>query len=167
MLGSMRSLSFCFAAALVGALVVAQQPAGQTVTYKSAADVAAMVAKAKSQNATKAQPTIVQGLLSLAPYKANLEYRASVGTAAVHLKEAELFYVIDGSGTLTTGGKLTGETKNGDNLTGTGIEGGHDQAVSKGDAIIVPEATPHWFSKINSTLVLMSLHVPRPVPDGK
>src|SRR5580658_9012633 len=163
----MRSLSICFAVTLAAALVIAQQPAGQTVTYKSAADITAMVAKAKGQNDTKAQATIVQGLLSLAPYKANLEYRASVGTAAVHLTEAELFYVIDGSGTLTTGGKLTGETKNGVNLTGTRIEGGKDQAVAKGDAIIVPEGTPHWFSKINSTLVLMSLHVPRPVPDGK
>jgi mannose-6-phosphate isomerase-like protein (cupin superfamily) len=160
----MRSLILCFAVTLATALVIAQPPAGQTVTYKSAADIAAMAAKAKGQNDTKAQATIVQTLLSLAPYKANLEYRASVGTAAVHLTEAELFYVIDGSGTLTTGGKLTGETKNGDNLTGTGIEGGKDQAVAKGDAIIVPEGTPHWFSKINSTLVLMSLHVPRPVP---
>jgi mannose-6-phosphate isomerase-like protein (cupin superfamily) len=163
----MRSLSICLAVTLAAAVVIAQQPAGQTVTYKSAADIAAMVAGAKGKNATKAQPTIVQGLLSLAPYKANLEYRASVGTAAVHLTEAELFYVIDGSGTLTTGGKLTGETKNGDNLTGTGIEGGKDQAVAKGDAIIVPEGTPHWFSKINSTLVLMSMHVPRPVPAAK
>jgi mannose-6-phosphate isomerase-like protein (cupin superfamily) len=161
----MRSLSICFAVTLAAALLIAQQPAGQTVTYKSAADIAAMVADAKGKNATKAQPTIVQQLLSLAPYKANLEYRASVGPASVHEKEAEMFYVIDGSGTLTTGGKLTGETRtNAENLSGTGIEGGHDQTMSKGDVAIVPENTPHWFSKINSTLVLMSMHVPRPVP---
>jgi hypothetical protein len=30
----------------------------------------------------------------------------------------------------------------------------------------VPENTPHWFSAINGTVVLMSLHVPRPVPGG-
>jgi mannose-6-phosphate isomerase-like protein (cupin superfamily) len=164
----MRPISICLVVTLAAAaVVIAQQPAASPVTYKSAADIAAMAAKAKGQNDTKAQATIVQGLLTLAPYKANLEYRASVGTASVHLTEAELFYVIDGSGTLTTGGKLTGETKNGDNLTGTGIEGGANQAVSKGDAIIVPEGTPHWFSKINSTLVLMSMHVPRPVPAAK
>jgi quercetin dioxygenase-like cupin family protein len=38
------------------------------------------------------------------------------------------------------------------------------QALAKGDFVIVPENTPHWFSKINGTLVLMSLHLPRPVP---
>jgi hypothetical protein len=78
-----------------------------------------------------------------------------------------MFYVIDGSGTLITGGKLVGETKNGDNLSGTAIEGGTPQAVAKGDFIIVPENTGHSFSEIKSTLVLMSFHVPRPVPAGQ
>ena len=50
---------------------------------------------------------------------------SAVGPASVHEKEAELFYVIDGSGTLVTGGKLVGETRtNADNLAGTAIEGG-------------------------------------------
>lgn len=80
----------------------------------------------------------------------------------MHEKEAELFYVLDGSAILTTGGKLTEEKRtNAENLTGTGIEGGKNQAVAKGDVVIVPENTPHWFSKIDGTVVLMSLHVPR------
>ena len=85
-----------------------------------------------------------------------------MGPAAVHEKEAEMFYVIDGSGTLTTGGKLANEKPtNAENLTGTAIEGGKSQAVAKGDFVIVPENTPHWFSAIDGTIVLMSLHVPR------
>ncbi len=40
-------------------------------------------------------------------------------------------------------------------------------AVAKGDFVIVPENTGHWFSEIKSTLVLMSVHVPRPVPAGQ
>ena len=76
-----------------------------------------------------------------------------------------MFYVIDGSGTLVTGGKLVNESANQRrNLTGTAIANGKSQAVAKGDFVIVPENTPHWFNKINGTLVLMSLHVPRPVP---
>ncbi len=47
-----------------------------------------------------------------------------MGPAAVHEKEAELFYVIDGSATLITGGKLVNEKRtNAENLTGTAIEG--------------------------------------------
>jgi quercetin dioxygenase-like cupin family protein len=82
----------------------------------------------------------------------------------VHEREAEIFYVIDGSATLVTGGKLVKESRtNAENLTGTGIEGGTPQAVAKGDFVIVPENTPHWFSAINGTITLMSLHVPRPL----
>ena len=158
---------------LVTAAAVAQMPAQQTKqakqapapkTYVSASDVTAMMAKAKNER-KQDQANFSQALLQLAPYSANMEYRAAVPqAAAVHEKEAEMFYVIDGSGTLVTGGKLVGETRNGDNLTGTAIDGGDTQAVAKGDFFIVPENTPHWFSKINGTLVLMSLHVPRPVP---
>jgi mannose-6-phosphate isomerase-like protein (cupin superfamily) len=170
----MRAISTAVAVTLLTAALMAQQAAQQKgapqtpVTYKSAADVAAMVAKAKAQNDGKASALISQGILSLAPYKANLEYRASVGAASVHETEAEVFYVIDGAGTLVTGGKLVGESRtNPTNLTGTGIEGGTSQAVAKGDFIVVPEKTAHWFSEIKSTLVLMSMHVPRPVPDGE
>jgi mannose-6-phosphate isomerase-like protein (cupin superfamily) len=143
----------------------AQQPAKQAPkqpkTYTSAKEVVAMMAKAKSER-KQDQANFIQSLLQLAPYTANLEYRAVVGPAAVHEKEAEMFYVIDGSGTLVTGGKLAGETRtNAENLSGTAIDGGDTQAVAKGDFFIVPENTPHWFSKINGTLVLMSLHVPR------
>lgn len=133
-------------------------------TFASSADVEALIAKAKAQRKEN-QPLVSERILQLAPYRANLEYRASVGPAAVHEKEAEFFYVIDGSATLTTGGKLANEKRtNAENLTGTGIEGGTTQIVNKGDFIVVPEGTPHWFSSINGSITLMTLHVPRPVP---
>jgi len=99
-------------------------------------------------------------MIQLAPYNVSLEYRASVGPAAVHDTEAELFYVVDGSATLVTGGTLTDSTRNGANLTGKGIQGGMSRKVAKGDFIIVPEGQPHWFSAIDGTVVLMSLHLP-------
>lgn len=149
-------------AALLTVSVFAQQKGAPATPklFSSAADVQALIAAAKAQR-TKDQPIVTQRILALAPYNANLEYRASVGNASVHDTEAEMFYVIEGSGTLVTGGKLVGETRNGDNLTGSAIEGGTTQAVGKGDFIMVPEKTGHWFNKIDQTLVLMSIHVPR------
>jgi mannose-6-phosphate isomerase-like protein (cupin superfamily) len=150
-------------AVAIAAIALAQQPPApqQPKIYSSSADVQAMIAKAKS-NRKEGQAIVTDRILQLAPYSANLEYRGSVGPAAVHEKEAELFYVIDGSATLMTGGKLTNESRtNAENLTGSGIEGGTSRNISKGDFVIVPENTPHWFSSINGTLVLMSLHVPR------
>ena len=136
-----------------GQPAAAQAAPPQPVLFKSAADVAALIAKARAER-KEGQANFGQNIVRLAPYNANLEYRASVGNASIHEHEAELFYVVDGSGTMVTGGKMAG----------TAIEGGVSRTIAKGDFILVPENTPHWFSAINQTLILMSLHVPRPVP---
>jgi len=165
MRAKLTTLALMLLTASTVALLPAQQPAKQAPqpdkTYTSAKEVVAMVAKAKSER-KQDQANFIQALLHLAPYTANLEYRAVVGPAATHEKEAEMFFVMDGGGTLVTGGKLVGETRtNAENLSGTAIDGGKSQAVAKGDFFIVPENTPHWFSKLDGTLVLMSVHVPR------
>lgn len=148
---------------LTGALLAQQAPPAPKM-FSSAADVQALIAEAKGER-KEGQAQVTKRILGLAPYNANLEYRASVGPAAVHETEAEIFYVIEGSATMVTGGKLVKETRtNPANLSGTGIEGGTPRAVAKGDFIAVPEGTAHWFSAIDQTLVLMTLHVPRPVP---
>lgn len=161
----MRAIGISFAITLLAATAVAQQPAAQSAPavkmFSSAADVTALQAKAKSER-KDGQPLVVERILQLAPYNANLEYRASVGPASIHEKEAEFFYVIDGSATMVTGGKLTNESRaNAENLTGSGIEGGVSRNVAKGDFIVVPENTAHWFSSINGSITMMSLHVPR------
>ena len=158
----MRVLTIVFAFSLAGS-VMAQQPMDMKA-FASSSDVAAMIAKAKAERKPD-QPIFAQPILRFAPYTASLEYRAIVGPASVHEKEAEMFYVVEGGGTLVTGGKLTKETRtNPENLTGTGIEGGTAHPVAKGDFFVVPEGTAHWFSKVDGVLVLMSFHVPRPVP---
>ena len=147
--------------ALATQVAHAQPPAQAMKSFASSADVSALAAEAKSQR-KEGQALVSKPILRLAPYTASLEYRASVGPAAIHEKEAEFFYVIEGSATMVTGGKLVGEARtNADNLTGTAIEGGSSRSVSKGDFIVVPENTAHWFSTINGSITLMSLHVPR------
>jgi hypothetical protein len=98
----------------VAAMAMAQQPNQQRPpqpdeTFTSAADVEAMIAKATSERKAD-QALFLQPLVRLAPYAVNLEYRVEeIDTpAAVHEKEGELIFVVDGAGTLTTGGKLVG-----------------------------------------------------------
>ncbi len=127
-------------------------PAVKIVT---AAELAALVGK---------QPKDSNGFapfIQLAPYSVGMEHRIKGQGAAVHEKDAELFYVIDGSGTLVTGGKLVDEKRTNDsNLSGSGIQGGVSRKVSKGDWIIVPEGVPHQFPTVEG-LTLMSVHLPR------
>ena len=162
----MRTTMIALALVAVLSLSIwAQQPAGQRQNQAppplqggvvTAADLAAIVAqqpKDRTGNRT---------FLQLAPYNVNMEHRVNMPqNASIHDKEAELFYVVDGGGTIVTGGKLTNPTKNGDNSTGSGIEGGTAKKLGKGDFVLVPEGTPHWFSTIDGTLTLMSLHLPR------
>ena len=164
----MRKIGISLILALIAATAAAQQSGTQSQAQESkifcsSADVAALVAKAKNER-KEDQAIVVERILQLAPYKANLEYRASIGRAAIHEKEAELIYVIAGSGKIVIGGTLVNEThSNPTNLSGTAIDGGTSRNISKGDFIIVPENTAHWISKINGKLVLMSLHIPRPL----
>jgi len=152
---------------LLAAPALSQQPAVPDMKlFASSSDVQALIANAKKIR-TEGQALVSQPIVALAPYRAALEYRASIGTAAIHEKEAEIFYVIDGAATLVTGGTLVGEKRtNAENLNGSAIDGGKSQAVAKGDFFFVPEGTAHWFSQIQGVLVLMSLHVPR-VNGGK
>jgi mannose-6-phosphate isomerase-like protein (cupin superfamily) len=145
----------------VSGALAAPAPAPVLKDYASSAEVQALIENARKTRTD--QPNIIQPLLRLAPYAANLEYRAGVGPAAVHEHAAELFYVVKGHAALTTGGTLVNETRpNADNLSGTAISGGSTREVKEGDFIIVPEKTPHWFGSIpDGPIVLMAIHVPR------
>src|SRR5215510_4988041 len=123
----MRITIFTLTLALAVSLTIwAQQPPAPNQAAAplqggqvTAAELAAIVAKQPKDR------TGNQTFLQLAPYNVNMEHRVNMPqNAAVHDKEAELFYIIDGSGTIVTGGKLVNPTKNGDNSTGPGVEGG-------------------------------------------
>src|SRR5579864_9076214 len=86
----------------------APQSANATMLFTSSADAAKLIAKSKSERKPN-QPTVAEPMLELNGYNGHMEYRASVGNAAVHEKEAELFYVIERSVTLVTGGKPVNE----------------------------------------------------------
>ena len=167
----MRALVAGIVAVAVSSLLSAQAPAPQAQPPKlftSAADLAAMVANAKKERKPD-QANFLQPILQLAPYNANLEYRVAGinATASVHEREAEMFLVVEGSGTLVTGGTLHDERRtNAENLSGSGIDGGTRRRVAKGDYILVPEGTPHWFGEIDGALVLMSIHLPRSAAAG-
>ncbi len=47
------------------------------------------------------------------------------------------------------------------NRQGTAVDGGTSRVISKGAWILVPENTPHSFTEIPDTFVIISLHVPK------
>ena len=143
------------------AVVSAQQPVAKG--FSSAADVQAMIEKAKNERKSD-QPNFIQPILQAAPYNVNLEYRVQgIDTNPnIHDVEAEIVYVVDGAGVLTIGGKLRDERRTNDkNRTGSKLEGGAPRRIAKGDYVLIPENTAHSFTQVEGRLVIMSVHVPR------
>ena len=157
----MRVIAAVSLVAVLAVTIWAQQrgPAAgpAQATFFTAADVAGLISKSPAD-----RNALGQRMLQTGPYNINLEHRVANQAAAVHEKEAELFYVIEGSGTVVTGGKLVGETRtNESNLSGTSIEGGASRKVSKGDWFMVPEGVPHQIPNVDGALSVMTLHLPR------
>jgi mannose-6-phosphate isomerase-like protein (cupin superfamily) len=160
------ALTFIAVTAASGAFVqpsAAQQAAPSLQTFLNNKDIMALVDKAKADRKGDA-PLVAEPILSLAPYRAQLEYRPGISPAAVHEKDAELMVVLEGTGNIVTGGKLVDEKRNNaNNLGGSSITGGNSQAVVKGDMLIVPANTPHQVIPTGGApIVLMTLHVPHP-----
>ncbi len=125
-------------------------------TVFKADDLAAALAKLPGD-----RPSSAVRVFTLAPYNVNVERRLPRPQgASLHEAQGELFYVIEGSATLLTGGTLVASTRTGTNLAGTGIEGGTRQAFSKGDFLIVPSGLPHQFVDIQAPVHLMSIYLP-------
>jgi mannose-6-phosphate isomerase-like protein (cupin superfamily) len=75
----------------------------------------------------------------------------------------DVWYLLEGSGTLVTGGALVGGVETGPGETrGRSIEGGDTKAVHAGDFALVPAGTPHWISRLE-TAELLYLVVKVPV----
>jgi mannose-6-phosphate isomerase-like protein (cupin superfamily) len=142
---------------------LAQQAAPPTRTFMNNKEIMGLVDKAKADRKGDA-PLVAEPILSLAPYRAQLEYRPGTSPAAVHEKDAELMVVLEGTGNIVTGGKLVDEKRtNANNLSGSSIAGGNSQAVVKGDMLIVPSNTPHQVIPTGGApIVLMTMHVPHP-----
>lgn len=84
-----------------------------------------------------------------AQYMVHTSRRDKAGVAEVHTKDADIIYVQEGSATFITGGTVVDarETEP-DEIRGTAIQGGETRTITKGDVLIVPAGTPHWFKEV-------------------
>ena len=90
--------------------------------------------------------------------------RSTPGRAEIHTVLTDVWYVIDGSGTLVTGGKAVNVKATASNeLRGSGISGGIARHIGKGDIVDIPAGVPHWVSKIDGKeLVYLTVKVATP-----
>ena len=86
-------------------------------------------------------------------YMVHASHREGPGMAEVHELDADIIYVLDGSATFVTGGTVDGgKTTAPSEIRGASIRNGDVRRISKGDVLIVPAGTPHWFKDVSGPL---------------
>jgi glc operon protein GlcG len=84
-----------------------------------------------------------------ANFQVHASRRIAPGQAEVHTRETDIIYVLKGEATFVTGGTSINPQEVAPNeFRGSHIEGGDIRNLSKGDIIIVPAGTPHWFKEV-------------------
>jgi mannose-6-phosphate isomerase-like protein (cupin superfamily) len=84
-------------------------------------------------------------------------------TAISHSQVTEVYHIIEGAGTLVTGGAMLEPTPSpadgntvkvlvGPSTGGTSIRGGQSRRVGPGDVIVIPPGVAHWFSAVDSDM---------------
>ncbi|MGH7886074.1 MAG: bifunctional GlcG/HbpS family heme-binding protein/cupin domain-containing protein [Thermodesulfobacteriota bacterium] len=87
-------------------------------------------------------------------YKVHASRRTASGMAEVHAKDTDIIYMLEGSATFVTGGTVVdGKTTADDEIRGSEIKGGETRTINKGDVIIVPAGTPHWFKAVKGPVL--------------
>ena len=91
------------------------------------------------------------------------------GDAIAHeTRTSEVYYILEGGGTLVTGGTIVNPKPVPANRSpgprGEKIDGGVSRHVGKGDLIVIPGRTPHWWSGLDGDIRYMII---RSDPDSR
>lgn len=87
-------------------------------------------------------------------YMVHASRREAPGMAEVHGLDADIIYVLEGNATFVTGGRAVESKQVAPNeFRGSSVEGGETRELKKGDVVIVPKNTPHWFKKVDGAFL--------------
>ena len=133
---------------------------GLTATLTAADGTPAATYKAGSElmaalTAGQATPDMLTSAVSNNDrHRINIVRRTKAAGAVAHEGFAELHHIIDGAGTLVTGGTLSRATGG---RGGATIVNGVRKRVSAGDVILIPAGVPHWYTDLDGTITYLEV----------
>jgi glc operon protein GlcG len=87
-------------------------------------------------------------------YMVHASRREKAGMSEIHELDTDIIYVLDGTATFVTGGKSVDSKMTATNeFRGSMIDGGETRQLKKGDVVIVPKGTPHWFRQVDGAFL--------------
>lgn len=82
------------------------------------------------------------------------------GQVEVHERDTDIFYIVEGTATIVTGGQPEGgKTTGPGEIRGEKISGGTRRALAKGDVIVIPRGVPHWFTEVSNPFLYFVIKV--------
>jgi mannose-6-phosphate isomerase-like protein (cupin superfamily) len=150
------------------AAAAAQAPAAPSSAttssvYISAEEIATTLKNSIANNVVD-QPVKAMDVVTPANHRASLAMLRRTKeetTALIHDRVTEIYQIVEGSGTLVTGGKLTDAkatdlTRLNAGPSQTGVhQGGDSRRVGPKDVIIIPAGTPHRFSALDGPITYL------------
>ena len=85
------------------------------------------------------------------------------GNIEIHEKETDIFHIMDGSATIIVGGTaIEPKQTRPFQLTAKDIQGGQSYDLKKGDVLVIPAGTPHWFKQVNGSIHYLTIKSIKP-----
>ena len=86
-------------------------------------------------------------------YKIDASHRDEPGIVEIHTRDTDLIYMLEGTATLVTGGTvIDAKTIEPEEIRGRESKGGESRTVTKGDVVVIPNGTPHWFKEVKGPI---------------
>ena len=139
---------------LANSVSLAQAPVAPAL-FVPATDIASALQRALAERPGMGVSTIT----TTDQYRINLITRTEPAGAIVHVPGTELHFITEGAATLVTGGIVV---RPADGAPGS-IEGGLAQRVQKGDAVLIPEGTPHQYTAVEGAVTYLEVRFNVPV----
>lgn len=87
-------------------------------------------------------------------YQVHASRREKSGLVEVHELDTDIIYVLGGTATIVTGGKsLESKQVAANEFRGSSVDGGETRNLKKGDVLVVPKGTPHWFKQVDGAFL--------------
>lgn len=138
-------------------------PVGPPVTFMTGPELLRAIRTATEEEA--GQPGLYSLRLSPASEHPVIGIRRTKPTKSeLHAKFTDVWYVLQGSAILTTGGSIVDGEETGDGeIRGRSISGGISRRIRAGEYAVVPAGTAHWVSRIiGKELLYIVVKVPSP-----